>query len=108
MNNDMIKMLELEGYECIRELESGELAGLYRFLYTTGLCVGLDELGYRTRFCYTDYKSARLALECWDGRGSPPGPWIKEKGCSGERSNPVFRGIPIITTDKGVPPTSRQ
>jgi hypothetical protein len=61
------------------------------------LCVGLDEIGYRTRFCYPDFLSASLALSQWDGRGDPPGPWIKEKGVR-ERNNPQsFKRIPIRT-----------
>lgn len=48
-------------------------------LYTTGLFVGLDRMGWRTRFCYEHKVDAVAALDAWDGRGDPPGPWIKEK-----------------------------
>ena len=83
------------GYEQVRMLPTGEAAGLSRFLFTTGLCVGLTEIGYRTRFCYPDRASAEAALAEWDGNGDPPGPWIKEKG-ERERSNPArFKGIPV-------------
>ncbi len=67
-------------YREIRTLPSGEKAGLMKMNFTTGLVVGLDAVGYRTRFCYADWKDAREALVKWDGHGDPPGPWIKEKG----------------------------
>src|SRR5262245_21825543 len=86
-------------------LESGEYASLQRMFYTTGLMVGRDETGYRTRFCYPDDASALEALLSWDGRGDPPGPWLKEKGRR-ERWNPLryLRGIPVrveYTKEKG-------
>lgn len=77
----------LNEYMPTRRLPTGEWVGVRRMLYTVGLFVGLDEVGYRTRFCYPDLLSARSALEEWDGTGDPPGPWIKEKG-QVERSNP--------------------
>lgn len=79
----------------VRLLPCGEWACTHRFLFTTGLLVGLHGIGYRTRFCYPSAETAANALAQWDGRGDPPGPWIKEKG-NGERSNPaMFAGIPI-------------
>lgn len=80
--------MKIEGYHYVRKLPSGEWAGLMRFLFTTGLVVGLDLEGYRTRFCYTYHEDALQALLEWDGHGDPPGPWIKEKGRGGERENP--------------------
>jgi len=74
------------------------VGGVAQFLLHIGIvCVGLDETGYRTRFCYEDKRTALFALLTWDGRGDPPGPWIKEKGRV-ERNNPAtFKGIPIET-----------
>lgn len=87
---------EAIGYERVRVLPNGETAGLLRMIFTVGLVVGLDEFGYRTRFCYPDFNDAAAALESWDGIGDPPGPWIKEKGRGAERLNPsTFKGIPI-------------
>lgn len=76
------------GYDWVRMLPTGEFAGMRRMTFTFALVVGLDDYGYRTRFCYPDYKSCVDAIIAWDGRGDPPGPWIKEKGRQGERSNP--------------------
>lgn len=77
---------EALGYRPARVLPSGECAGVMRMLYTYGLFVGLGAF-YRTRFCYPDKASAEAALAAWDGRGDPPGPWIKEKGAV-DRRNP--------------------
>ena len=62
-------------------------------LFTAGLFVGLDARGYRIRYCYPNLAAAIAALSRWDGRGFPPGPWIKEKGrmlngAAVDRSNP--------------------
>jgi hypothetical protein len=93
MTEDQLKEL---GYAMVRQLSTGEWAGLRRMLFTVGLFVGLDETGYRTRFCYEDAGSAFIALVTWDGRGDPCGPWIKEKGRV-ERHNPRrFYGIPVV------------
>lgn len=76
---ELLEILAGEGYRDIVRLPTGEIAGLSRFLYTTGLCVGLDESGYRTRFCFDGYNEALQSLEQWDGEGFPPGWWIKQK-----------------------------
>lgn len=75
------------GYSKVRLTSSGEWIGVTNMLFTAGLCVGLDRIGYRTRFCYPDRASAELAASKWDGFGDPPGPWIKEKG-KVQRPNP--------------------
>lgn len=75
----LLKRLHKEGYRDIRRLPTGEIAGLSRFLFTTGLCIGLDETGYRTRFCFEGYNDALQSLNAWDGEGFPPGWWIKQK-----------------------------
>ena len=87
------------GYAHPRKLPSGEWAAALDFLFTTGLVVGIEELGYRTRFCYPTNAQARAALMVWDGQADPPGPWIKEKGPGVDRSNPNrahFQDIPLV------------
>lgn len=68
------------GYRDIRELPNGELAGLLSFAFTIGIVVGIERFGYRIRYCYGQYSEARKSLEAWDGKGDPPGEWIKAKG----------------------------
>lgn len=85
MNKEaLIKLLELEGYRDIREIPNRGLCGIRPFLYTSGLCYGLNEHGYDGRFCYTTYMEARVALELWDGGENPVGQWKKHKGYAGE------------------------
>ena len=54
-----------------------------RFAYTCGLIVGvtLDRvyIDYAARYCYDTAREALHALDTWDGRGDPPGEWIREK-----------------------------
>jgi len=76
----MSNFLEDQGYTNIVDLPSGEQAGLFKFLFTTGLVVGLTEHGYRIRFCFKFTHEALKALKSWDGVGYPPGNWIKAKG----------------------------
>ena len=83
--------IEALGYVQPRQLPNGEWVGVMRMVYTVGLFVGINDTGYRTRFCYPDPVHAVLASVEWDGTGDPPGPWIKEKGRA-ERSNPN-RGV---------------
>lgn len=93
LTHDQVSSL---GYAFARQLPTGEWIALQRMAYTVGLFVGLDDVGYRTRFCYPDWPQALIALNQWDGRGDPPGYWIKEKGRV-ERHNPrVFFGIPVV------------
>lgn len=95
--------LRENGFLLTRRLPTGEVAGIVRFVFTFGLCVGCDRYGYRTRFCYPEPGSAVVALLTWNGEGDPPGPWIKEKGRV-ERENPArFHGIPIVTETAAEP-----
>lgn len=80
--------MKIEGYAYLRRLPTGEWAALRKFLFTTGLVVGIDLHGYRTRFCYERAEDALDALLAWDGSGDPSGPWIKEKGLGVDRLNP--------------------
>ncbi len=82
------ELLEAEGYMQIEQLPTGVWAGLQDMIYTTGLFVGLDETGYRRRYCYPSYESAVVALRSWDGQDDPPGPWIKRKGLGEDKIGP--------------------
>jgi hypothetical protein len=77
---DLRETLEVEGYSCVRQLPNGVYIGVRRQLFTVGLFVGLDETGYRYRYCYEWEKDALAACAVWDGCGHPPGPWVKIKG----------------------------
>lgn len=62
---------------------NGVPCGIFKFLFTWGLCVGIDQEGCEKRYCYEHATDAEAALMSWDGQGHPPGPWIKCKGRDG-------------------------
>lgn len=78
--------LKSEGYTDLKII-NGKICGIHRFIFTTGLVVGLDEIGYEGRYCYETKSEALTDLESWDGNGDPSGDWIKYKGSKGEYSN---------------------
>jgi hypothetical protein len=47
---------------------------------TRGICVDIDEICTRRRYCYQDREEATREFAAWDGRGHPGGNWIKVKG----------------------------
>jgi len=56
LNNkaEFLKFLAENGYFNVRELPDGTFAGLYKLLFTTAICTGLDEMGYAYRWCFDD------------------------------------------------------
>ena len=78
--DEFIKMLEGHGYRNVRRLPTGEWAGNMRFMFTVAIVTGLDDVGYRCRWCYGSMNEAHAALILWDGQGNPPGRWLKQKG----------------------------
>lgn len=67
------------------------MCGISEFMFTYGLCYGLDPFGYDGRYCFKTQDGAIGALSVWDGIGDPSGKWIKHKGGNGEYSNPLNR-----------------
>lgn len=77
-----------QGYLNIKINKAG-ICGLMRFIFTTGLCYGLNEHGYKGRYCFESLADAKEALDKWDGSEHPTGDWIKHKGAGKEDfSNP--------------------
>ena len=64
--DDQVKFYTDMGYGSPIKMD-GELVALGPFLYTTGIMVGMDETGYKHRFCYPDVDQAMLALLAWIG-----------------------------------------
>jgi hypothetical protein len=42
-------------------------------MFTHAIISGIDELSHEGRWCYKDYRSAKAALDAWDGTGEPTG-----------------------------------
>lgn len=55
------------------------ICGIGPLIFTKGLYVDLDRVGYECRYCYHTLLEARQALADWDGKGHPPGNWIVRK-----------------------------
>jgi hypothetical protein len=87
---DKIKKLAMEelGYLATRVID-GKVYGLTRFIFTIGLIVDVQEDGYERRYCYDSLGEAMSDFKTWDGRGHPPGAWIKCKGRGIDLSNPA-------------------
>jgi len=47
------------GYFQVRQLDDGTWVGLIPLMFTTGLCIGLDEVGYAKRYCFKE------AMKAW-------------------------------------------
>ncbi len=45
----------------------GEIVALGPFLFTVGIIVGMDETGYRCRYCYDTEHEAMIGLLSWIG-----------------------------------------
>jgi len=69
---------------------NGAWCGVQKYMFTYSLTVGIVETAYFCRYCYESRGEALSALISWDGRGDPPGNWIKKKG-HGEYQNPNYR-----------------
>ena len=67
------------GYWPVKQMANGELAGIQDYMFTAGVVIGIDPVGWRTRFCYETRAEAEQTLAAWDGNGDPPGNWIKQK-----------------------------
>lgn len=71
--------LQDQGYTPVRQLPDGSWAGLTRLLYTTGLCLGLSELGHQRRFCYGKEADALKALNHLQSASDEPTGWIARR-----------------------------
>jgi len=74
----------LGSYSHIKELSDGPYKGKYahlaQMIFTVGIMVTDPKDGNPiTRWCYDSFVEAKISLEKWNGVGSPPGNWIKQK-----------------------------
>jgi hypothetical protein len=90
MTEELEQFLTENEYVELREIEGRGICGLRNFMFTIGLCYGLTEHDYAGRFCYPRpfTMDAIEAIKTWDGKGDPPGNWVKHKGAT-EYSNPL-------------------
>jgi hypothetical protein len=88
-DSERIAAAEGHGYFDVKVLD-GKVCGLLRLAFTTGLIVDIGKYGYNCRYCYPRHGDAVEALAAWDGKGDPPGNWIKRKGGGGDVENPNY------------------
>jgi len=81
IDSPLHSLLIANGYYGLRELSNGKIIGLSDFIFTIGLCYGLDESGYKGRYCYPreSRADAYLAVREWNGIGTPSGNWVAHK-----------------------------
>lgn len=73
------KFYEDMGYACVARFR-GQIIGLRPFIFTVGICVGIDETGYQYRFCYDHAGLAMVAMIEWLVSGEEePRNYIKRK-----------------------------
>lgn len=82
--------LDEHGYSNTVTVPHRGRCGLRRMAFTVGLFYGIDDIGYKGRYCFHSYKEAAEALVEWSGTGDPPGNWIKHKGYR-EYRNPNYK-----------------
>jgi hypothetical protein len=92
-NDEFIEYLKSLHYSGIREI-NGSICCLAPFMFTVGLITKVNHTGYFARFCFENPLDAMKAIQLWDGRGDPPGPWLKQK-------TPVERHNPLLYEHKG-------
>jgi len=54
---------EEEGYYSLKEIPNKGLCGLMDFVFTTGLVIGINEIGYFGRYCYSNKEETEALLE---------------------------------------------
>lgn len=74
---EMKTWLESMNYFNLEE-KNGKLCGLFRFLFTVAIVVGIDENGYEYRYCYDNLNEALSAYNDWNGEGDPEGYIVKK------------------------------
>lgn len=83
-----IWLIRENGYRDVRRIGDRHYAAIYPKAFTHAIVLGRidDEIGYDDTWCYPDYRSARHALDEWNGIGEPTG-WIRHPP-SGRRISP--------------------
>lgn len=87
----MLPALTDMGYHQLKVIPGRGICGILPFAFTTAIVYGIDDIGYKGRYCYSHQHVEILvaAYHIWDGKEDPVGPWIKHKGYI-EYSNPLI------------------
>jgi len=88
----LIESLKKEGYYEFRKVPNVGMCCLQKFIFTTGIIIGVNAISYYGRYCYSSEQEASEQLKNWNGIGDPKGNWLKYKGSGGERENLGCKG----------------
>lgn len=67
------------GYQQVRELGDGTLAGIGKLLFTTAIYLDLEPLGYSRRFCFDDPALAQAQFQALASSDTEPTGWIARR-----------------------------
>lgn len=84
---ELIEYLKTQGYYEFRKVPNHGICSLRKFIFTTGIIIGLERTFYHGRYCYSKEEEASQELKNWNGIGDPQGNWLKYKGEGGDREN---------------------
>lgn len=73
------KIQEFGGYQQVRELSDGTLAGIGKLMFTTAIYLDLEPLGWSRRFCYESAPLAREQFNLLTDSDHEPTGWIARR-----------------------------
>lgn len=68
--------LEANGYYAVEKMPDGHWKGLTRLMFTTAICLGLDSISLRYRFCFDDPAVALAELQKLNSLDDVPAGWL--------------------------------
>lgn len=66
-HQEIMTIAQQNGYIGVCWIRGRGICGILRQIYTIGVFYGLDEHGYKGRFCFDTELNALLFLKDWDG-----------------------------------------
>lgn len=78
-NETLVAYLATQGYTHVRVLPDGTIAGLVELMFTTGLCMGLNETSWQKRYCFEQRSDAMDALQGLTSLTDEPSGWIARR-----------------------------
>jgi len=79
INETIKEFLERQYYTDITILPGDNICAIHPFIYTWGVCYGVNFDGYKGRFCFDSLVNAQGFLRGWDGKIQPT---VGEGGCT--------------------------
>ena len=67
------------GYHYPRYIEGVGWCGIRQFIFTVGVCYGLDRIGYTGRFCFKTLNDELGFYDAWNGIEQPV---VGQDGCT--------------------------